>query len=219
MRAAPGLRVPRSWDRFETVIRIVAGQQVSVAAASTMCGRIARRLGVPLSVAETTVNETAHDQASPVPHRPPSGPFPTHLFPSAAALADAGARGLAGLGFTQRRIDTIIGVARAVSSGDLDLEAAHSLDDTVAQLCHLEGIGPWSAHLIAMRVFGHDDAFPASDLGLRRAVSHLTGQPCNPRELEARAESWRPYRSWAAQHLWNAAAGSHRRLPSDHPPA
>ena len=210
MRAAPGLRVPRSWDRFETAIRILAGQQVSVAAASTLCGRIAQRLGVPIDVADNTATETAHNPASRLPHWPPSGTCPTHLFPSAAALADEGAGGLDGLGFTQRRIDTIIGVARAVSGGGLDLEAAHSLDDTVAQLCELEGIGPWSAHLIAMRVFGHDDAFPASDLGLRRTVAHLTGQPCSARELQARAESWRPYRSWAAQHLWHAAAGSSR---------
>ena len=236
MRAAPGLRVPRSWDRFETVVRIVAGQQVSVAAASTLCGRIAKRLGVPIDVGDSTATETAHNRASRPTHQPTSstcpthqptsgtcpthqptsstcpthqptsGTCPTHLFPSAAALADAGARGLDGLGFTQRRIDTIIGVAEAVSGGDLDLEAAHSLDHTVAQLCELEGIGPWSAHLIAMRVFGHDDAFPASDLGLRRAVEHLTGRPCSPRGLQAHAEAWRPYRSWAAQHLWHAAA-------------
>ena len=210
IRAAPGLRVPRAWDRFETVIRIVAGQQVSVAAASTLCGRITQRLGVPIDVADDTSTETARHRLS--------GACPTHLFPSAAALADAGARGLHGLGFTQRRIDTIISVARAVSGGDLDLEAAHSLDDTVAQLRELEGIGPWSAHLIAMRVFGHDDAFPASDLGLRRAVEHLTGQPCSTRELQARAESWQPYRSWAAQHLWHAAAGPRPRLPSTLPP-
>ncbi len=207
MRAAPGLRVPRSWDRFETVIRIVAGQQVSVAAASTLCGRIAQRLGVPIDVADDTSTETVRHRASRPPNRR-SSTCPTHLFPSAAALADAGALRLHGLGFTQRRIDTIVGVARAVSGGDLDLEAAHSLDDTVAQLCELEGIGPWSAHLIAMRVFGHDDAFPASDLGLRRAFEHLTGQPCSARELQARAESWRPCRSWAAQHLWHAAAAS-----------
>lgn len=208
MRTAPGLRVPRAWDRFETVIRIVAGQQVSVAAASTLCGRIAQRLGLPIDVADNTSAETARHQPSRPPNQPPSTTCPTHLFPSAAALADAGASGLHGLGFTQRRIDTIIGVARAVSGGDLDLEAAHSLDDTVAQLCELKGIGPWSAHLIAMRVFGHDDAFPASDLGLRRAVEHLTGRPCSIRELQAQAESWRPYRSWAAQHLWHAAAAS-----------
>ena len=217
MRAAPGLRVPRAWDRFETVIRIVAGQQVSVAAASTLCGRIAQRLGVPIDIADNTSTEMARHRASRPPNQPPSGTCPTHLFPSAAALADTGAHGLHGLGFTQRRIDTIIGVARAVSGGDLDLEAAHSLDDTVTQLCEFEGIGPWSAHLIAMRVFGHDDAFPASDLGLRRAVAHLTGQPCSPRELQALAEPWRPYRSWAAQHLWHAAALSHHRLPSIDP--
>lgn len=210
MRAAPGLRVPRSWDRFQTVIRVVAGQQVSVDAASTLCGRIVQRLGVPIDVADDTATETARSRTSRHPHPPPSGTRPTHLFPSAAAVADAGARGLDGLGFTQRRIDTIIRVARAVAGGDLDLEAAHSLDDTVAQLCELEGIGPWSAHLIAMRVFGHDDAFQASDLGLRRAVAHLTGQPCSTRELQTRAESWRPYRSWAAQHLWHAASVSPR---------
>ena len=216
MRAAPGLRVPRSWDRFETVIRIVAGQQVSVAAASTLCGRIAQRLGVPIDVADETGTGTPRRGASRPSHQTSQGTL-THLFPSAAALADAGARGLEGLGFTQSRIDTIIGVARAVWCGELDLEAAGSLDDTVGRLCEHDGIGPWSAHLIAMRVFGHDDAFPASDLGLRRAVAHLTGQPCSPRELQALAESWRPYRSWAAQHLWHAAACSDHRLPSIDP--
>ncbi|MYE65406.1 MAG: DNA-3-methyladenine glycosylase 2 family protein [Acidimicrobiaceae bacterium] len=208
MQAAPGLRVPRAWDRFETVIRIVAGQQVSVAAASTLCGRVAQRFGTPLNAVNETAAGTARHRASRPPHQTSLGTGLTHLFPSAAALADAGARGLEGLGFTQSRIYTIIGIARAVSCGELELEATGSLDDTMTQLCEFEGIGPWSAHLIAMRVFGHDDAFPASDLGLRRAVEHLTGQPCSTRELQARAESWRPYRSWAAQHLWHAAAVS-----------
>ena len=217
MQAAPGLRVPRAWDRFETVIRIVAGQQVSVAAASTLCGRVAQRFGTPLNAVNETAAGTARHRASRPPHQTSLGTGLTHLFPSAAALADAGARGLEGLGFTQSRIYTIIGIARAVSCGELELEATGSLDDTMTQLCEFEGIGPWSAHLIAMRVFGHDDAFPASDLGLRRAVEHLTGQPCSTRELQARAESWRPYRSWAAQHLWHSAARSHQRLPSIDP--
>ncbi|WP_419916973.1 AlkA N-terminal domain-containing protein [Candidatus Poriferisodalis sp.] len=194
VRQAPGLRVPRSWDRFETAIRIVVGQQISLAAASTMCGRIAQRLGTPFE----PPSECCVDVQVPL----------THLFPGAASLADAGASGLAGLGFTQRRIDTIVGLSEAVASGDLDLSAADTLDDTVARLCELPGIGPWTAHLIAMRVFGADDAFPASDLGLRRVAERLVGHSVTAAELEALAEPWRPYRSWAAQHLWHAAGKS-----------
>ncbi len=189
---APGLRVPRSWDRFETAIRIVVNQQISLAAASTMAGRIALRLGTPIDA----LSECC--EGDPVPL--------SRLFPDAATLAGAGPSGLAGLGFTQRRIDTIVGVARAVASGDVDLCAADSLEAVVAQLCELPGIGPWTAHLIAMRVYGHDDAFPASDLGLRRAVEQLVGHSVSASELEALAEPWRPYRAWAAQHLWHAAA-------------
>ena len=192
VRQAPGLRVPRSWDRFETAIRIVVNQQISLAAASTMCSRIVRRFGTPFDAP----SECCVDVQVPL----------THLFPSAASLADAGPSGLAGLGFTQRRVDTIVGLSEAVASGELDLTAAGTLQDTVARLCELPGIGPWTAHLIAMRVFGHDDAFPASDLGLRRSAERLIGHPVTARELEAIAESWRPYRSWAAQHLWHAAS-------------
>ncbi len=202
VRQAPGLRVPRSWDRFETAIRIVVGQQISLAAASTMGGRIAQRFGTPFE----PPSECCVDVQVPL----------THLFPGAARLADAGASGLAGLGFTQRRIDTIVGLSEAVASGDLDLSAADTLDDAVGRLCELPGIGPWTAHLIAMRVFGADDAFPASDLGLRRAAERLVGHPVTVAELEASAESWRPYRSWAAQHLWHSAAASSPRPTGPH---
>lgn len=194
VRQAPGLRVPRSWDRFETAVRIVVGQQISLAAASTMCGRIAQRFGTPFDAP----SECCVDQQVPL----------THLFPGAAHLADAGPSGLAGLGFTRRRVDTIVGLSEAVASGELDLSAADPLDDTVARLCELPGIGPWTAHLMAMRVFGADDAFPASDLGLRRAAERLVGHPVTAGELETLAEPWRPYRSWAAQHLWHAAGKS-----------
>ncbi len=189
---APGLRVPRSWDRFETAIRIVVNQQISLAAASTMTGRIAQRLGTPIDA----LSECC--EGDPVPL--------SRLFPDAATLAGAGPSGLAGLGFTQRRIDTIVGLARAVTSGDVDLCAVDNLEAVVDRLCELPGIGPWTAHLIAMRVYGHDDAFPASDLGLRQAVEQLVGHPVSASELEALAEPWRPYRAWAAQHLWHAAA-------------
>ena len=197
VRHAPGLRVPRSWDRFETAVRIVVNQQISLAAASTLCSRIAQRFGTPFD----TPSECCVDVQVPL----------THLFPGAASLADAGPSEFAGLGFTQRRIDTIVGLSKAVASGDLDLSATDTLEDTVARLCELPGIGPWTAHLIAMRVFGADDAFPASDLGLRRAAEGLLGHPVSAGELEALAESWRPYRSWAAQHLWHSATASRPR--------
>ena len=198
VRATPGLRVPRSWDRFETAVRIIVGQQISLAAASTLSGRIAERFGTPID----PVLECCDDVLVPL----------RHLFPGAATLADAGAAGFTGLGFTQQRIGTIVSFSEAVANGELDLAASDTLDATVARLCELPGIGPWTAHLIAMRVFGHDDAFPASDLGLRRAAESLVGHPVNARELEALSQSWRPYRSWAAQHLWHA---SHRCAAGD----
>ncbi|MYA82537.1 MAG: DNA-3-methyladenine glycosylase 2 family protein [Acidimicrobiales bacterium] len=191
VRTAPGLRVPRSWDRFETAVRIIVGQQISLAAASTLSGRIAERFGTPID----PVLECCDDVLVPL----------THLFPGAATLASAGGTGFAGLGFTQQRIDTIVGFSQAVAGGELDLTASDTLTATVARLCELPGIGPWTAHLIAMRVFGHDDAFPASDLGLRRSAERLVGHSVSARELEALAENWRPYRSWAAQHLWHAS--------------
>ncbi|WP_420625262.1 AlkA N-terminal domain-containing protein [Candidatus Poriferisodalis sp.] len=203
-RSAPGLRVPRSWDRFETAIRIVVGQQISLAAASTLSGRIAQRFGTPIDA----LLECCAGSPARIEHGEDVAVPLTHLFPDAAKLADAGTAGLAGLGFTQRRIDTIVGISRAVASGDVDLSATDTLEATVAQLCELPGIGPWTAHLIAMRVFGHDDAFPASDLGLRRAIERLVDHPMQPREIDTLAERWRPYRAWAAQHLWHAAAGS-----------
>ena len=198
VHTTPGLRVPRSWDRFETAVRIIVGQQISLAAASTLSGRIAERFGTPID----PVLECCDDVLVPL----------THLFPGAATLASAGGTGFDGLGFTQQRIATIVGFSRAVADGELDLTAIDTLDATVSRLCELPGIGPWTAHLIVMRVFGHDDAFPASDLGLRRAAERLTGRPVSARELEALAENWRPYRSWAAQHLWHAG---HHAAASD----
>lgn len=191
VRSAPGLRVPRSWDRFETAVRIIVGQQISLAAASTLSGRIAQRFGTPIS----PMLECCDDVLVPL----------THLFPGAATLAGAGTTAFTGLGFTRQRVSTIVSFSEAVASGQLDLTAVDTLDATIARLCELPGIGPWTAHLIAMRVFGHDDAFPASDLGLRRSAERLVGRPVSARELEALAESWRPYRSWAAQHLWHAS--------------
>lgn len=177
----PGLRVPRCWDRFETAIRVVVGQQISVAGATTMIGRIVQRYGQRFDSGVTGIS---------------------HQFPAARVLAEAS---LEGLGFTSRRIETIAGLSAAVASGEVDLHSTGSIETITRDLSEVKGIGPWTAHMIAMRVMGHHDAMPASDLGLRRGLEALTGTPVSTAQLEDAATAWRPVRSWAAQLLWTAA--------------
>lgn len=166
----PGLRLPSGWDPFETAVRAILGQQVSVAAATTVAGRLVRRCGTPL---------------------PGAGDGLTHLFPTPTALAAAD---LGGLGLNTRRAATVVGLARAVADGSVDLAADRGPDDLAARLCALPGIGPWTAAYVAMRAAGEPDAFPAGDLGLRKAAPGI--------DLDARAEAWRPWRAYAALHLW-----------------
>ncbi|MFV1991086.1 MAG: AlkA N-terminal domain-containing protein [Acidimicrobiales bacterium] len=179
---APGWRLPGAWDRFETSIRIILGQQVSVAAASTLIGRLVERVGTPIE----------HVDLGPL----------THLFPSAQAVAESN---LDGLGITGGRIRAIHAFANAVVQGDVDLTRVANLDETEQQLTAVAGIGPWTAQLIAGRVMGHLDAFPASDLGVRKGVTQLVGasQIVSADEASQVAESWRPFRAVAVAHLWN----------------
>lgn len=184
VRKRPGLRLPGAWDRFETSVRIIVGQQVSVAGASTVTGRLVQRFGEPVSV-----------------------PLPgglRYLFPSAATLARVGEHNLA---MPRARARTIARFAAAVAAGEIDLSRVASLDETLAMLEALPGIGPWSSNLIAGRVMGHPDAFPAGDLGIRAAVTRLLGRKnsISAAEVEQLAERWRPYRSTAAAHLWISA--------------
>ncbi|HEX5053379.1 MAG TPA: AlkA N-terminal domain-containing protein [Planctomycetota bacterium] len=183
VRRQPGLRLLGAWDRFETAVRIVVGQQVSVRGASTVTGRLAERFGERVPVA--------------LPGRL------RFLFPSAGALAKAGTRDL---GMPEARARTIVHLAARVASGELDLSRPAPLEQTLATLQAVPGIGPWSAHLIAARVMGEPDAFPASDLGLRKAAATLLGrtEPVAVRELEELAQAWRPHRSTAAAYLWMA---------------
>ena len=170
VKRRPGLRLPSAWDPFEMAVRAVVGQQVSVAAATTVTGRIARRAGTPLAT--------------------PRGAL-THLFPVPEVLATAD---LDGLGLTTRRAATVHTLARAVTDGDLDLAAPLGPDDFVERMVALPGIGPWTAHYVAMRALGEPDAFPAADLGLVKAAPGI--------DLTRRAETWRPWRAYAALHLW-----------------
>lgn len=175
----PWVRVPRCWDPFETSIRIIIGQQISVAAATTISGRIAARLGQQVS----------------------TGSGLNRIFPSPEVLANAE---LDDMGLTGRRKTTLQNFSRAVTDGTIDLRRSEDLDEMAKHWCTLPGIGPWTAQVAAMRVLGHDDAMPSSDLGVLRAVNRLANQDLNTKQLESQANIWRPFRSWAAQHLWQA---------------
>ncbi len=146
VRRRPGLRLPSAFDPFELAVRAIVGQQVSVAAATTVTGRVVARCGRPLAA--------------------PRGAL-THLFPAPAALAAAD---LGGLGLTTRRAATLRAFAAAVAGGRLELDAPRGPDELAARLRALPGIGPWTAQYVALRAFGEPDAFPSGDLGLRHAL-------------------------------------------------
>jgi AraC family transcriptional regulator of adaptative response / DNA-3-methyladenine glycosylase II len=126
----------------------------------------------------------------------------THVFPRPEALVEAD---LAQIGIPAARAETLRALARAVATGSLTFHAAEGLDEAMARLVAIPGVGPWTAHYVAMRALGEPDAFPASDLGLRRALVRRDRMP-SARELEELAEAWRPWRAYAAMHLWNAPA-------------
>jgi AraC family transcriptional regulator, regulatory protein of adaptative response / DNA-3-methyladenine glycosylase II len=173
---APGLRVPGTFDPFELAIRAVLGQQVSVKGATTLAGRVVQRSGTPLSAARDAL---------------------THLFPTPEALARAD---LSGLGLTTGRAQALKSLAEACASGACELKPGVSLEESVARLVTLPGIGEWTAHYVALRALGEPDAFPAADLGLRKVAGG--GVPLAPRALEGMAEAWRPWRGYAALLLW-----------------
>lgn len=179
--ARPGLRVPGGWSGFEIAVRAVLGQQVTVRGATTLCGRLVVAFGRPLGAV--------------------AGGGLRHLFPCPEDLASAD---LASIGIPRARAATLAALARGVAAGAVRLESLSGLDDAVARLSALPGIGPWTAHYVAMRALGESDAFPASDLGIRRALS--SGRLVSPAEVEERAEGWRPWRAYAAVHLWSAGA-------------
>ena len=182
---APGLRVPGCWDGFELAVRAVLGQQVSVRAATSLAGRLVEAHGRPL-----TVEVPAWADASL-----------RCTFPSPVTLAGAD---LTTIGLPRSRAAALVALARAVAA-DAGLVTRHrSLAGHIEALCQIQGIGEWTANYVAMRA-GHEvDAFPASDLGLRRALGVLLGRT-GPIESELALElatRWQPWRAYAAMHLW-----------------
>jgi AraC family transcriptional regulator of adaptative response / DNA-3-methyladenine glycosylase II len=176
-RRRPGLRLPGAWDPFECAVRAIVGQQVTVRAATTIAGRIAEAFGRPLA-----------DGGGPV----------RIVFPDARALREAP---LERAGVIAARAEAIRALAATVADGTLALDGTLATEDAVDRLRALPGIGDWTAQYIALRALGEPDAFPAGDLGLRKAAGNGAG-PLSEQALLARAEAWRPWRGYAALHLW-----------------
>lgn len=187
----PGLRVPGAWDGFELAIRAVLGQQITVSAALRLAGRLVAMHGEPLSEPDRDL---------------------THVFPRAEVVARVD---LAALGMPRSRAATLCAVA-AAAVADPDLVcASRGLDDAIHRLQSVRGVGEWTAHYIALRQLREPDAFPAADVGLMRALADLEGRQRSSRDLMDRADQWRPWRAYAAQHLWSSSElrPSPRRVP------
>ncbi len=182
----PGLRVPQGWDACEQAMRTVLGQQISVAGAMTLAGRLVQRYGVPLRF---------------------SSPGLTHVFPTLPALAAAQ---FESMGMPRARAATLGTLANALLAEPDLLHTGQVLDELLRNLCSLKGIGPWSAHYLALRQAGAADALPLGDVALIKALRLLEGDDA---QLAERALAWRPWRAYAAQHLWASLgpAGTTRR--------
>lgn len=174
----PGLRLPGTLDGFELAMRAVLGQQISVKAATTLFRRMVERFGKPV--------ETPLEGLDRLP-------------PTAERIASLEREDLLPYGLTRRRADTLLALAREVRDHSLRLDASADPQATREQLLALPGIGPWTTEYIAMRALGDPDAFPRSDLGLLKGAGVT-----RPAELEARSQHWRPWRAYAAFHLWHS---------------
>ncbi len=186
--AMPGLRVPGHVDGSELAVRALLGQQVSVAGARTLAGRLAAAHGEPL----------------PDSFAAASGPV--RLFPSADTIA---ALPPAAFGVPSGRGRAIVSLAAAVAGGEVDLRPGADREDVSARLLAIPGIGPWTVAYIRMRALSDPDAFLPSDLGVRRALER-SGHPADARSALALAERWRPYRAYGLQHLWAGSFGAGR---------
>ncbi|MGB8536361.1 MAG: AlkA N-terminal domain-containing protein [Acidobacteriaceae bacterium] len=179
----PGLRAPGGWDGFEIAVRAVLGQQITVIAGRRLAGELVRLHG------------------RPVPQASQIHPALSHVFPAAGRLAAAS---FIGLGMPASRLATLKAVAEAAVADANLFRAFGGVEETVARLKAIRGIGEWTAQYIALRAVREMDAFPATDIGLLRGAAAIDGAAVTPANLLGRAESWRPWRAYAAQHLWAA---------------
>ncbi len=180
-RQFPGLRIPGAWDIFETAVRTVIGQQVTVAAATTVAGRVVAKFGEKCG----------------------TNPYGLEFHAvTPTALAAATVDELAPRGMPGKRALALQTLARHTLAGGLDFPPFATLEETASSLLKLPGIGPWTADYIAMRALRHPDAFPAGDIALRKALGH--GSAISPAAAEAVSQLWRPWRAYAAALLWQS---------------
>jgi len=179
VEARPGLRIPGAWDAYETAVRAVLGQQVTVTAGRRLCARLAEEFGAPIDA---------------------PAPGLSRLFPEPDVVAAAD---IARLGMPRERAAAVRAVAAAFASGEVRRDGTDA-DATVERLSSIRGVGPWTAQYVALRGCGAPDAFPSGDVVLRNVAGD--GTPMSERELARRAEAWRPWRGYAALHLWTSAA-------------
>ncbi len=172
----PGIRVPAGMNGFESAVRVILGQQVTVAAARTLVSRLVERFGTPI--------DTPHADL-------------TRCFPDAATLAAASAEAIGTLGIVRQRVGALQALAREVHAGRIDLHRGAPLHATQDALRELPGIGEWTVQLIAMRALAWPDAFPATDIGVLNALGTR-----DAKAVALRAEAWRPWRSYAVMRLW-----------------
>jgi AraC family transcriptional regulator of adaptative response / DNA-3-methyladenine glycosylase II len=172
----PGLRIPGGWDNFEIAVRTVIGQQISIQAANTITRRLVQRFGAPMENA--------------------SVPGITHLFPTPRDLASAD---LTVIGLPGKRAETLSTLASKAAAGEIVLEGIVHPEPVKRRLMQIPGIGQWTTEYIAMRALREPDAFPASDLAIKRRL----------REMGAanRTDIWRPWRAYAAMYIWTGLKG------------
>ncbi len=175
--ARPGARLPAGLDGFDIALRVILGQQVTVKAARTLVQRVVDRYGEPLATPFAAL---------------------THVFPSPEAIAAADPAAIGQLGIVRQRVKALQALAAAVASGAIDLQRSAPLAATLDALRALPGIGDWTAQLIAMRALAWPDAWPASDIGLMKALGSR-----DPKVITAQAEAWRPWRAYAVMQLWH----------------
>lgn len=183
----PGLRAPGGWDGFELAVRAILGQQVSLLAARRLAGQLVAMCGEALSEADGLCRGLSH------------------AFPSPERVASAA---LGALGMPAARRAALKAIAEAAIADRHLFRPRGTVDEAVARLRAIPGVGEWTAQYIALRALREPDAFPASDVGLLRAAAGGAGARPRPADLLRRAEAWRPWRAYAAQHLWAADAGT-----------
>jgi AraC family transcriptional regulator of adaptative response / DNA-3-methyladenine glycosylase II len=184
IKANPGTRVPGAFNGFEMGLRAILGQQVTVKAATTIACRLVETFCEPIAT-----------------------PFPelNYLTPSPAKIARASIDDLAKHGIVRARCKSIMALAQAHVSGELSLDsgAHHNPNATIARLAELPGIGPWTAHYIAMRALRWPDAFPKEDIAVLNKLGGVSAK-----QAEQMSQAWRPWRSYAVLHLWRHRADS-----------